>query len=198
MTCSCFYPRRRKTGREGWPYCARTTDGGKSWEKLGWIGQEPPEGYGYAIMPSTVRLDSGAFLSMIRRAGTFDGKKEYWIEAFLSPDEGKRWYMLKEPHIEKRRQSPQHDPAARRPHRVGVWLAARSIWHPRHCFRGRRPDLGQGNRSSERWRQLGSRLSPHGPNVRTDSLSRCITLTAASGKERHIAATIWDPGTPGE
>ncbi|MCA9450161.1 MAG: exo-alpha-sialidase, partial [Candidatus Omnitrophica bacterium] len=91
---------KEETDDEGQPLCIRTTDGGKSWDLIGWIGDQPPIGYGYAIMPSTVKLKSGAYLSMIRRAGVFDGDSRRWIEAFLSPDEGASWYLLKEPHIE--------------------------------------------------------------------------------------------------
>ena len=37
--------------REGRPVCMRTSDGGKSFQFVAWIGPEPT---GYVIMPSTV------------------------------------------------------------------------------------------------------------------------------------------------
>jgi len=84
-------------GNEGWPFCARTQDGGKTWQLVGWIGEQPPEGYGYAIMPSTVRLDSGAFLTMIRRGGVLDGKGRWWLGTFLTSGNGITLYMLDKP-----------------------------------------------------------------------------------------------------
>ena len=96
---TAFIATEKDSGGEGWPACIRTTDGGMSWELVGWIGEQPPAGYGYAIMPSTVRLAGGALFSMIRRGGVFDGEKRWWLEAFLSPDEGRSWFMLKDPWI---------------------------------------------------------------------------------------------------
>lgn len=87
-------------GNEGQPLCIRTLDGGKTWNLIGWIGACPPvNSYGYAIMPSTVPLKGGAYLSMIRRAGDFDGERRWWLEAFLSPDQGISWYKLEKPYI---------------------------------------------------------------------------------------------------
>ena len=96
-----FLTSEKDNGGEGWPFCARTNDGGKTWQFQGWIGKQPPvDSYGYAIMPSTVRLGNGALLSSIRRGGIFDGVKRWWIEGFLSPDDGKSWYMLDEMNID--------------------------------------------------------------------------------------------------
>lgn len=95
-----FIATEKDGGGEGWPAAIRTTDGGLSWKLAGWIGEQPPPGYGYAIMPSTVRLPSGALFSMIRRGGITDEVKSWWLEAFLSPDNGEHWYMLDEPWID--------------------------------------------------------------------------------------------------
>jgi hypothetical protein len=98
---TAFLAASKEDGDQGQPLCVRTLDGGKTWELVGWIGGQPPLGtYGYAIMPSTVELRNGAYLSMIRRAGLFDGEKRGWLEAFLSPDRGRTWYMLARPRIE--------------------------------------------------------------------------------------------------
>jgi len=64
--------------------CVRTTDGGKSWQFVAWIGAEPK---GYAIMPSTVRLGENELLSAIRRR---EGTKS-WIDTYRSRDSGKSW-----------------------------------------------------------------------------------------------------------
>ena len=96
---TAFVAAEKESGGEGQPLCIRTTDGGKTWKRIGWIGLQPPEGYGYAIMPATVALAGGSYLSMIRRGGVFDGEKSWWLEAFVSPDDGRSWYMLDQPHI---------------------------------------------------------------------------------------------------
>lgn len=96
---TAFVAAEKDAGNEGQPLCIRTTDGGRTWKLVGWIGKQPPAGYGYAIMPATVATSGGSYLSMIRRGGVFDGQKRWWIEAFLSPDEGRSWYMLDQPRI---------------------------------------------------------------------------------------------------
>ena len=95
---TAFLAAQKEAGDEGQPLCIRTTNGGLTWKLVGWIGQQPPANYGYAIMPATVAV-RGGYLSMIRRGGVFDGQKRWWIEAFLSPDEGRSWYMLDKPRI---------------------------------------------------------------------------------------------------
>ena len=51
-------------------------------------------------MPATVALQGGSYLSMIRRGGVMQGKKRWWLEAFVSPDDGRSWYMLDDPRID--------------------------------------------------------------------------------------------------
>ncbi|MSR32943.1 MAG: hypothetical protein EXR99_15725 [Gemmataceae bacterium] len=82
--CTLFLTAAKANGKEGRPLCVRTTDGGKSWKFLSWIGQEP-EGYG--IMPSTVRLGENELLTTIRcRLG-----KKSWIDAYRTKDGGHNW-----------------------------------------------------------------------------------------------------------
>jgi hypothetical protein len=97
---TAFVAAAKDNGREGQPLCMRTTDGGITWELVGWIGPQPPESYGYAIMPATVAVGENSYLSMIRRGGVFDGQRRWWVEAYLSPDKGESWYLLDEPVIE--------------------------------------------------------------------------------------------------
>lgn len=91
---TAFIAASKENGKEGQPLCIRTVDGGKTWENIGWICDEPPAEYGYSIMPSTVLLKNDSYLSIIRRGGAFDGEKKWWIEAHLSPDLGESWYRL--------------------------------------------------------------------------------------------------------
>ncbi len=67
--------------------CVRTEDGGKSWKLLSWIGPERIN----AIMPSSVRLESGDILTMIRRT------KPPAMVSFLSEDNGYTWQQLPDP-----------------------------------------------------------------------------------------------------
>jgi len=82
--CQLFLTASKQDGREGRPLCVRSTDGGRSWQFVSWIGPEPT---GYSIMPSTVRLDENELLTVIR---CHDATRS-WIDAFRSPDNGRSW-----------------------------------------------------------------------------------------------------------
>jgi hypothetical protein len=82
--CQLFLTAAKDDGKEGRPFCAQTTDGGKTWNLVSWIGAEPK---GYAIMPSTVRLGPDELLTAVRCR---EGQKS-WIEAYRSRDDGKNW-----------------------------------------------------------------------------------------------------------
>ncbi|GMV93624.1 MAG: hypothetical protein AMXMBFR82_34020 [Candidatus Hydrogenedentota bacterium] len=183
---------------EGWPYCARTQDGGLTWEHVGWIGEQPPvNGYGYAIMPSTVRLASGAFLSIIRHGGQFDGEKRWWLDAYLSPDEGKSWYLLDKPYIDN-----AGNPASliklddgrlaliygwrRAPYGVRAILSddEGQTWSPEIVLR----------HDAAVW-DIGYPRSAQRPDGKVVTV---VYYNVASAKERFIAATIWDPPTAPE
>jgi len=77
----------RREGRVG---AFRTRDGGLNWERVGWIGPEPQ---GFAIMPSSVRLPSSEILTTIR----FREDRRTWITAHLSADDGATWRELDPP-----------------------------------------------------------------------------------------------------
>ena len=53
--CMLFLTAAKADRQEGRPLCVRTTDGGRTWRFVSWIGPEPK---GFAIMPATVRLGS--------------------------------------------------------------------------------------------------------------------------------------------
>ncbi|MHC5542756.1 sialidase family protein, partial [Singulisphaera rosea] len=88
--CTLFLTASKSNGLEGRPFCARTTDGGKTWRFLSFIGPEP---IGYSIMPSTVRTSPTDLVSAIRR---LDPPKS-WIEAYASHDDGLSWSPLSTP-----------------------------------------------------------------------------------------------------
>jgi hypothetical protein len=76
-------------GAEGRTFCARTRNGGRSFEFMSFIGEEP---HGYRIMPSSVMLNDGTVVTATRCYGGTSGKG--WIEAFASHDQGKTWRRL--------------------------------------------------------------------------------------------------------
>jgi hypothetical protein len=82
--CMLFLTAAKQDRREGRPLCVRTTDGGRTWQFVSWIGEEPT---GYAIMPATVRLGAMELLTAIRR---HEGSKN-WIETYRSLDNAKTW-----------------------------------------------------------------------------------------------------------
>lgn len=91
-TMTAFLTAAKEDGKEGWPMCVRTTDGGKTWLQQSWIGPQPGPG-GYAIMPSTVRLSESELFTFIRRRSDTSREKRWWIEPFRSLDNGKSWIL---------------------------------------------------------------------------------------------------------
>lgn len=190
---TAFVAAEKESGNEGQPLCIRTTDGGETWELVGWIGRQPPEGYGYAIMPATVALEGDSYLSIIRRGGVFDGEKRWWLEAFLSPDDGRSWYMLDEPNIDN-----AGNPASlirlrdRRLAMVYGWRRA-----PYGIRATISSDEGQ-TWSSEMILQDDGRSWDLGyPRTVQRADGNLITVyyfNDASQVERYIVATIWSPG----
>jgi hypothetical protein len=82
--CMLFLSAAKENGKEGRPLCVRTTDGGKTWDFVSWITDEPK---GYAIMPATVRLGPGELLTEIR---VWEDSKS-WLDQYRSLDDGKTW-----------------------------------------------------------------------------------------------------------
>ncbi|HEY3454012.1 MAG TPA: sialidase family protein [Bryobacteraceae bacterium] len=83
-----FLTAAKSNGKEGRVICVRTQDGGKTWRMLSFIGPEPGTD-DMAIMPSSIRLSSGAILTSIRHT--------HWIELYHSDDDGKSWTFLNRP-----------------------------------------------------------------------------------------------------
>lgn len=88
--CLFFLTAAKKNGSEGRPFCARTTNGGKTLNFISWISHEPA---GFAIMPSTVRLSEATLLTAVRRR---EGDKR-WIETYISDNNGTQWRFLNKP-----------------------------------------------------------------------------------------------------
>lgn len=194
---TAFVAAEKDGGGEGQPLCIRTTDGGQSWKLVGWIGPQPPAGYGYAIMPATLPLDGDSYLSIIRRGGVFDGQRRWWIEAFLSPDDGRSWYRLEEPNINN-----AGNPATLTRLADGRIALVYGWRLPPYGIRGRiSEDDGQSWSDEFILRDDGSNWDLGYPRTVQRADGKLVTVyyfNDARGKERHIAATIWDPGSPAD
>ena len=88
--CSLFLTAGKQNGEEGRPLVVRTTDGGRTWKLVSWIGPEPA---GFSIMPSTVRLGPSELLTTLR---VHEGRRR-WIDAWHSTDDGQSWALLNQP-----------------------------------------------------------------------------------------------------
>jgi hypothetical protein len=186
--CLVFSTASKTDGEEGRPFCAGTSDGGKTWKFRGWIGPEPP---GYAIMPSTVRTGENQLLSAIRvRNGD-----ESWIEAYYSGDDGHDWTLRSTPVPD----TGEGNPAAmlrladgrvcitygvrKAPFRMAAKLSADGgkTWGDEIVIRG---DGG--------CRDIGYPRSVQ----RADGKVVTVYYWNDDPQEtRYIAATIWDPGS---
>lgn len=89
---SAFMNSAKENGREGRVLHVQTTDGGVTWERVSWLGQEPQ---GFEIMPSTVRLSDSEILTLIRTRET-DPVRDF-IKAYRSDDNGLTWETGTEP-----------------------------------------------------------------------------------------------------
>lgn len=71
-------------GKEGRPLAIETRDGGLTWQRLGWIG---PETEGFRIMPATALLGANHVFTVIRRRDD----TRHSLEGYRSVDAGATW-----------------------------------------------------------------------------------------------------------
>lgn len=81
--------------QEGRPFCARTRDGGLTWQFVSYLGEEPP---GFGIMPAAVILKDGTTFAAVRMREPATSNPQRiqrdWIQAYVSRDQGKTWSNL--------------------------------------------------------------------------------------------------------
>ncbi len=88
-----FLTAAKSDGREGRIAAMRTNDGGLTWQRIAWIGEEPELGRNFAIMPSSIRLSSQRLLTVIRHRQA----NRTWLTSYLSEDNGHAWKRLGDP-----------------------------------------------------------------------------------------------------
>ncbi len=183
-----FLTAAKSNGKEGRVICVRTRDGGKSWKFVSFVCPEP-EGDEYAIMPSSVRLDDGSILTLIRY------RKH--IDAYLSRDDGKTWEYYGRP-------APKTggNPPSLVKLRDGRLVLTYGYRLEPYGIRARI--------SEDEGKTWGGEIILRDDGGNWD-LGYTRTLQRPDGKlvtvyyyntdkdaERFIAATIWDPGAAGE
>lgn len=185
--CTVFLTASKSNRKEGRPFCARTSDGGATWNFLSWIGPEPE---GYSIMPSSVRLSPSELISTIRCR---DDKRS-WIEAYDSKDNGASWTLMNEPVADTGEGNP---PSLIRLADGRLCLS--------YGYRAA-PFSIRAKLSSDGGRTWGSDIMLRDDGANRD-IGYCRSVQRPDGKvvvvyyfsdaktgpERYIAATIWDP-----
>ncbi len=86
-----FLTASKRNAKEGRVMCARTKDGGLTWQFVSWLGEEPK---GFSIMPSSVRLDAHTIVSATR---VKQDAQTNWIDLYRSTDNGSTWKLLPRP-----------------------------------------------------------------------------------------------------
>ncbi|NQV31810.1 MAG: exo-alpha-sialidase [Phycisphaeraceae bacterium] len=181
-------------------FCARTTDGGLTWQFLGWMTGEP---IGVrSVMPTTVRVSNTHLVSALRRRidrGLGQERPpvtENWIDAYESTDNGVTWTLLsKITHTDTGKHNGNPPALVRlRDGRLVIAYGYRGVPY------GIRARISEDNGAT--W---GAALHLR-DDAATWDLGYCRMLQRPDGKlvtlyyyntperiEQHIAATIWDP-----
>jgi len=93
--CHLFLTATRPDGSEGRCFCARTQDGGRSFQFVSWIQRDPEV---TEIMPASLRLDESRILVAVRCIDKRPGAKvKGWIDLHLSHDNGATWRYINSP-----------------------------------------------------------------------------------------------------
>jgi len=185
--CFIFLTASKRNGKEGRPFCAQTTDGGRTIKFVSWMSPEPQ---GFSIMPSTLRISEKKLLSAIRRKEQGLG----FIEVYISNDNSKSWGLLSRPALTGKHNGNPPSMIRLDDGRIVLIYGYRS---KPHSIRARiSPDNGRIWGEEIMLRQDG----------RTWDIGYCQTVKRPDGKlvtiyyytteenpEQYIAATIWDP-----
>ncbi len=183
--CMLLLTVAKSNGREGRVVTVRTTDGGKSWNLVSFVGPEPPVS-DYSIMPATVRLSPERLLTTVRHRG--------FIDAYRSDDNGNSWYYLNRPAPNTGRGNPS-SLTRLRDGRVAIVYGFRAEPFGMRA----RLSADEGSTWSEEiiLRQDGGNWDLGYPRTVQRQDGKLVTIyyyNEAKDSERYIGATIWDPG----
>jgi len=188
-----FLTAAKSDGREGRPLCVRTTDGGKTWQMVSWIGPEPQK---YSIMPASVRLSPAEILVAIRRREDEPGGARGWLASYLSEDNGKTWCQLDEPVSELGGGS--NPPALIRLKDGRLCLAYGVRVEPYRICAKLSSDQGRTWSEEIVLRDDGANGDIGYPRQVQRPDGKVVTVyyfnDSETGVERYIGATIWDTG----
>lgn len=192
-------------------FCARTTDGGKSFQFVAWMTDEPIKIR--SVMPSTVRCSPSHLVSAMRRridvpiSGPHTMRK-CWIDIYQSHDNGRSWQFLSQ--AADTGKSNGNPPSLVRLNdgRLVVTYGYRGV-----CSAYRYRPVPQGIRariSKDNGKNWGHEITLRS-DAKTWDLGYTRSVQTPDGKivtiyyyntekipEQHIAATIWDPDLLGQ
>jgi hypothetical protein len=185
--CMLFITAAKTNGEEGRPLCVRTTDAGKTWEVVSWIGPEPE---GFAIMPASVRLSEREILVTVRRR---EGPKRF-IASYISNDNSQSWEYLNDPVSDAGEGNP---PAMIQLDDGRICLIYGYRAEPFSIRAKLSSDAGRSWSEDIVLRDDGGSRDVGYPRVvqRTDGKVVVVYYFSRKGPdpERYIAATIWNP-----
>jgi hypothetical protein len=183
---------------QDYAFCARTTDGGKTFEFISWITEQDLR---RSVMPSTVRISENHLISALRRRHdipypNMPPLQTNWIDVYESFDHGKTWTFLSKVADTDRGKRNGNPPSMLQlsDGRLCVTYGYRSIPF------GIRAKLSSDN--GKTWsKEIHLR-----DDAKTWDIGYTRSVQRSDGKivtvyyyttdeyvEQHIAATIWDP-----
>jgi len=182
-----FLTAAKSNGKEGRVISVRTKDGGKTWAMVSFVTPEP-EGNDYAIMPSSVRIDSSTILTAVRY--------RQFIDLYRSSDGGMTWENAGRP-----APATGGNPPAMLKLKDGRLALAYGHRLPPFGIQARiSPDNGKTWGEELTLRSDGGSWDLGYPRMVQRPDGKLVTVyyfnTDAKG-ERFIGATIWDPGPIG-
>lgn len=194
--CMLFLTAAKDNGREGRVMCVKTTDGGKTWDFVSWIGPEPE---GFSIMPASVRISDTEILVTTRRR---EASRRY-IDAYLSRDNGATWKPMPNP-VDNCGQGNPPAMVKMKDGRICLIYGYRALEEDINNKRDKSEIRAKISKDNGRtWsedyvlRDDGSGKDLGYPRVVQRADGKIVALyyfmDKETGPERYIAATIWDP-----
>lgn len=190
-----FLTAAKENGKEGRVFCARTKDGGCSFEFESFVHEEPD---GFGIMPASIRAADGNLLCFVRCSGPRGASpRRAWIDIHCSKDNAKSWFF-------QERVVPSTGHAGNPPAVVRLQDGCLAlIYGYRDAPFGLRARIGDQN--GQGWsdeiilRDDGGRSDLGYPRVvlRTDGKAVAAYYFNDGNEDRFIAATIADFGHAG-